>query len=349
MSKRPIVEGFALAFGAAASFGSTAPLVQRLGVGIGPFETAALLYAGATCVAAVTRKRSDTEAPLRLGHAPRVVAIALLGAVAAPAALAWGLQRTNGVSAGLMLNLESPFTVALGALLFREHVGRRVWIALSLMVLGAASLLVGRGSTGATQWVGLCAVAVACAAWALDNALTAPLSTLDASSVVLAKALTGAGLSLALALAFGEVHEVPHWLGRAAGLFACGATGYGASLRLYILAQRRIGAARTASVFGAAPFLAAWAAVLLGQPLTVGALLAAVPMALGLLLHVSERHSHRHVHEAMVHEHSHTHDDGHHTHTHHPPVVGVHSHIHSHDPLEHEHEHMPDAHHAHRH
>lgn len=39
--------------------------------------------------------------------------------------------------------------------------------------------------------------------------------------------------------------------GAVLSLLALGATGYGLSLRLYLLAQRRIGAARTGSVFAA--------------------------------------------------------------------------------------------------
>ena len=43
----------------------------------------------------------------------------------------------------------------------------------------------------------------------------------------------------------------------AIALFAVGATGYGLSLRFYLLAQRAFGAARTGSVFAFAPFIGA--------------------------------------------------------------------------------------------
>ncbi len=86
---------------AAASFGLTTPLVQRFGRGVGPFSTATLLYLGAATVAAATLRRDAEEAPLRGLHVPRLVAMALAGATAAPAALAWGLQRTSGFTASL--------------------------------------------------------------------------------------------------------------------------------------------------------------------------------------------------------------------------------------------------------
>src|SRR5438270_111261 len=80
--------------------------------------------------------------------------------------------------------------------------------------------------------------------------------------VVLAKSALGAVLSLALAYA---VREPPPTWTVAASLAACGAVGYGASLRLYLLAQRIAGAARTGSVFAAAPFLGAAVAWAMGE------------------------------------------------------------------------------------
>ncbi len=79
-AKSPIVAGAALAIAAAVLFGATMPWLKRAGAGVGPFSTAALLYAGAAAVALVTRRRSDEEAPLRFRHAPRLIGIALLGA-----------------------------------------------------------------------------------------------------------------------------------------------------------------------------------------------------------------------------------------------------------------------------
>src|SRR3954471_25004266 len=102
--------GSALALLAAAAFGATTPLVQSFGRGVGPFVVAMLLYAGDALVAVATRQGKAHEAPLQLRHAPRLLAMAMAGAVAAPAALAWGLARTSGVSAGLGLNFEAVFT-----------------------------------------------------------------------------------------------------------------------------------------------------------------------------------------------------------------------------------------------
>jgi drug/metabolite transporter (DMT)-like permease len=342
-----IASGTVLALLAALLFGVTTPAVQQFGRGIGPFTTAALLYAGAAAFGALVRRRKESEPPLRRAHLPRLLGVALLGAVMAPGALAWGLQRTSGTAASLLLNLEALFTIALGMLLYREHVGRRVAVAALMMTAGGAFLLVGHGSTGRAELWGLCAVTAATAGWALDNALARPLADLDPGAVVSGKGALGAALSLALALL---LHEPwPIGAGKLAALFTCGALGYGLSLRLYLLAQRRLGAGRTASVFAVAPFVGAFGAWLGGEPSGgVASVGASALMALGAYLHLTERHAHMHHHEAIEHEHAHAHDDGHHDdHVHDPMPEGEHSHWHRHEPGDHTHPHGPDAHHQH--
>jgi hypothetical protein len=165
--------------------------------------------------------------------------------------------------------------------------------------------------------------------------------------VIAVKAALGACLTATVAIARGEA--LPPFV-RAVVLIGCGATGFGASLYLYLLAQRRIGAGRTSSVFALAPFIGAALAWSLGdRHASWFAVAAGALFAVGVYLHVSERHGHRHMHELVEHEHMHRHDDGHHTHAHDPPFVGEHSHVHHHGRIEHDHEHAPDVHHAHSH
>jgi drug/metabolite transporter (DMT)-like permease len=250
-----------LALISALAFGVTTPLVQRFGHAVGSFATASLLYAGAALVGLVSR--SKDEARLKRVHFPRIVAVAVLGAGLAPAALAWGLARTSGTAASLMLNLEAVFTLVLARLFYGEHVGRRVAFAAALLVVGGALLVFDRGRAdgGASHVVGLVAIAAASLAWAMDNTVAKPLSELDPAAVVAAKGALGATLSACVALALGERWPAPLPL---LGLVVVGGTGYGLSLRLYLKAQRALGAGRTASVFASAPFcgaLLAWALV----------------------------------------------------------------------------------------
>jgi drug/metabolite transporter (DMT)-like permease len=351
MQRSPMAAGGLLAVLAAATFGATVPLTQRAGRGVGPFATAACLYGGACLFAAAMTlaRRSPARAPARFGIA-RIVVIALLGAAIAPTLLAWGLQRVAGMAAALLLNFEAVFTVLLARAIWREALGRRVVIALAAMFAGGALLAIDvrrSAGSGALGGWGAAAVAGATLAWATENVISLALAEQEPFAVVAAKSAIGAALTAAIALATGDA--LPDGA-RLLALGACGATGYGLSLALYLQAQRRVGAARTASIFALAPFVGAIGAWILGdRALSAGIAGAAALFAAGVALHLTEGHRHRHRHEALVHEHPHRHDDGHHDHRHAPPVAGEHTHAHAHEPVEHEHPHGPDLHHRHGH
>lgn len=343
----PALRGGLLALLAATLFGISTPLVQKLGQGMGPFTTAALLYVGAAVAGALLRQKADREARVLHTDLPRLMAVALFGAVIGPVALAWGLQRTSGTGASLMLTLEALFTAVLARQLYGETMDRRVRAAMSLLLAGGVLLIVDRGLVSGGQWQGLVAVLAATAAWGMDNTLSRALAERDPGQVVLAKAALGAAGTLALAALTGEPMPSP---AAAAGLAAVGATGYGLSLRFYLLAQRAFGAARTGSVFAFAPFIGAALAFSLGdRSAGAGTALGGLLMLAGVAWHLTESHAHAHEHHALQHEHAHRHDDGHHDHHHHRMPEGEHSHPHRHEPKRHSHAHVPDAHHTHGH
>lgn len=108
----------------------------------------------------------------------------------------------------------------------------------------------------------LLAVLLSTAAWGVDNTLSRTLAERDPGQVVLAKAALGAAAATLLAIVSGEPRP---GMGAVLALVAIGATGYGLSLRFYLLAQRAFGAARTGSVFAFAPFIGAALAAALGD------------------------------------------------------------------------------------
>ncbi|HJV61185.1 MAG TPA: DMT family transporter [Albitalea sp.] len=345
--RSPAWQGAALALLAATLFGISTPLVQRGGTGLGPFATAALLYAGAAMIGAVLRRPVGREAKLRRHDLGRIALMALFGAGLGPIGLAWGLQHTSATSGSLMLVLEALFTALFARALYHEVMDRRVWTAMGLLTLGAMVLVLDRGMAGGVQALGLLAVLGATAAWGIDNSLSRGLADRDPGQVVLAKSVLGVLATASLSVLMHEPR--PGW-GAAAGLLAIGATGYGLSLRLYLLAQRAFGAARTGSVFAFAPFIGALLAIALGdRSLSWATAAGGALMVAGVVLHLSETHAHEHEHEALEHEHAHTHDDGHHLHVHATMPAGPHSHPHRHEPSRHAHPHVPDSHHMHRH
>jgi drug/metabolite transporter (DMT)-like permease len=341
-----IRRGVGLAALAALLFGATTPLIKRASGDLGPLVVGALLYLGASLESWGATLLHRRRAPWAVrGAGPRLAAIALVGAAAAPALLAAGLARTDAATASLLLALEAPFTLLLARVVLGEHLGARVLVAATLIFAAALLLAAPRGAHAELLGVGL--VGAATLAWATDNLLSRALADEDPVRVVAWKGLLGSAASAVTALALAEA---PPRLPVAAALVAIGAAGYGVSLQLYLRAQSRMGAARTASVFAAGPFVGAAVALLFGAPAPGPRFfVAAALMLAGVWLHASERHAHAHAHEAVEHEHLHTHDDLHHDHRHDPMPEGAHSHPHRHDAITHTHAHGEDLHHRHEH
>ena len=236
----------------------------------------------------------------------------------------------------------------LARVLLREFVGVRVTTAAVLITAGAA-VLVGTSFTSTSSLLGVWLVSAAALAWALDNLLSRALADLDPLRVVSAKGFLGAALSGVVAIGASATRR-HRPMANALALLLLGAFGYGVSLQLYLRAQRVVGAARTASIFATAPFFGVVVAFAAGAPwLGVAFPIAAVLVAAGVVLHLSEHHEHPLQHVATEHEHMHDHDDGHHSHAHDPMPRGPHSHPHTHAAMSHAHEHSEDLHHRHEH
>jgi hypothetical protein len=185
----------------------------------------------------------------------------------------------------------------------------------------------------------------ACLAWAIDNNLTRKVALSDASWIAMVKGLAAGATNLVVAVSLGAA-----WPGAAPVLGAAlvGFFSYGTSLTLFVVALRHLGTARTGAYFSVAPFFGALMALaLLHEPVTVALLLGGTLMAVGVALHLTERHVHEHMHEPLEHTHAHAHGAGdeHHMHEHDEPVpAGTrHSHQHRHHRITHAHPHFPDA------
>ncbi|HEV8332831.1 MAG TPA: DMT family transporter [Steroidobacteraceae bacterium] len=341
---------------AAALFGASAPVAKLLLAQMSAVFLAALAYCGGglalTFAWLLRRIRSSTggPAPSARWTRPEMLSMAgaiIAGGVLAPTTLFWSLARLPAGNAALLLNFEGLLTAVLAALMFREAIDRRVWLAMFLMIL-AGGVLSAAGVAAHLSILPTLGVILACALWALDNNLTRAVSHRDALAIAALKCLIAGSTNAAIALALGGSPAVPA-PAVLAGL-TLGALSYGLSLVLFVTALAHLGSARTAAHFGTAPFFgAALAVVLLGQQLTLSLAAAVVLTALSTWLVLTERHAHLHAHEALEHEHMHDHDE-HHQHEHAGDEgPAPHRHRHTHEPLTHSHAHLPDLHHRHGH
>lgn len=317
---------------------------------VSPWLLAGLLYVGSGVGLGIYRlaRRAPRVRLQRHELLPLTGAI-FFGGMLGPVLLMFGLSNMPASGASLLLNAEGVATALLAWFVFRENFDRRVALGMVAIVAGAVVLSVPMG--GAVQfgdiWPTL-AILGACLSWGIDNNLTRKVALNDATWLAAIKGGVAGPVNLVLAFLLGATLP-PVW--SVAAAMGVGLLAYGVSLVLFIVSMRYVGTARAGAYFSVAPFFGALLAVLMGEALTVPLVIAAALMAVGVWLHLTERHEHTHTHEAVTHDHWHRHDDEHHDHEHAEPVVAGtwHRHEHTHEPVTHTHAHFPDSHHRHTH
>lgn len=338
---------------AALLFGISAPLSKLFLGEIAPISLAALLYLGSGLgllavrfLRRANRQASADEAGIKRSDAGWLAGAIFTGGVAAPILLMLSLQRTPAATASLLLNFESSATALVAALIFREAVSRRVWLAAGLITLASIALSVEINAVWGFS-LGALGILVACLMWGFDNNFTRCISAKDPLAIVTIKGLAAGSFSLLMAGLLAEpLPALPLVLGAMLVGFFC----YGISIVLYIRALRDLGAARTSTLFGIAPLAGMLLSFMIFREFPGILFWIALPlMAVGTFLLVKEHHTHTHSHAPAVHEHTHNHDDDHHAHDHASQPALTHSHIHGHSAVQHGHKHMPDLHHRHEH
>jgi drug/metabolite transporter (DMT)-like permease len=335
---------------AAVLFGAATPFAKQLLGEMPAALFAGLLYLGSGCGLLSIRLIRDRgwQATNIARRDYRWLSGAILcGGVIAPVLLMIGLARMAANTASLLLNLEAVFTTLIAWWVFKENAGTRIVWGMIAIVTGGVVLAwptaSGYGAAPGALWI-----AAACACWAIDNNLTRNVSNSDALFLAGSKGLVAGIVNTTLALFLGAT--LPD-LGSIVAVMTIGLVGYGVSLVLFVIALRGLGTARTGAYFSIAPFVGALVAGLgFGEAMPLAIWLAGAMMAIGVALHLTEKHSHTHRHAAISHEHPHSHDE-HHQHAHEFRWDGAepHTHPHNHEPIQHMHAHYPDIHHRHDH
>ena len=337
----------------ASLFGAGLPLAKLLVSDVPPVTLAGLLYIGAFAgllLYSLGRQRMapahSKAAPLGKKDWPWLAGAVLTGGVLGPILLMTGLSLVSGFTASLLSNLEGVATAVIAVWIFRENVGRRLWVALACMTL-AGVFLAWDPALGEFTMLGPLLIVSAMICWGIDNNLTRSISDKDPIQIARIKSLVGGITSLSIALALGL--RVPPGYAIALALLV-GSFSYGISLVFFIKALQGLGSSRTGALFGLSPFIGAVVSLVILRE-WIGWIMfpAAGLMILGAWLVYNERHSHEHPHEAVTHIHLHSHSDPHHRHGHSAAVQDPHTHEHTHVEWVHAHAHWPDTHHRHAH
>ena len=341
MSRRGVVRCLL----AAVLFGAAAPAASVLAGEMSTLVLAGLLYLGAALAVlpSVAGHRPARDS-IRAGWRPLTVAVVFGGALG-PALLVGGLARISAATGSLLLNFELVATLTIAAVVFREHLGRRLVVAAGLIATAGVLLV---WQPGVAFDVGGLLIIGACVCWGIDNSVTARIDQLSPEQITFTKGAVAGTVNVILGLAVATAAGLD--LRQVLAALAIGALGYGASITLWIKGARDLGAARGQVIFATAPFIGAVLAwTVLHQPISPAQALAVPIAGIGVALALRTSHEHTHRHAPLEHEHEHVHDDGHHEHVHAGAALERHNHRHRHDRVEHAHDHVPDLHHRHAH
>ena len=263
--------------------GSASPLVTAAV----PYLTGGLFLSCAGFVPGITRVTSWLKVPTsrKTRFTRRDIVIALLtvlfGAVLAPPLYLSGLKETTAVSAALLGNTETLFTIGIAFIFLGERGRRKDYAAMALLVIGAVALTTNLNFGQLDSLGGLFGnllVVTGCLFWGIDNNLSRLLTTRRSLlQIGTIKNALGGVLLLAITWFFG--------LGLAASpitiayLAILGVFGSGLSLLLFLFALQEIGAMRTGVIFSMSSVFGAISAFLmLREPVSVVQVLAGVLM-----------------------------------------------------------------------
>ena len=345
------LQSILMAILAAVLYGISSPLSKLLLAEIPPTLMAALLYLGAGFgmliinLIKLARKKERIEARITKNELPYILAMIILD-IGAPILLMLGLSTTTSANVSLLNNFEIVATSLIALIIFKEAVGKRMWIAIALITFSSIVLSM-KDSSSFSFSLGSIFILLACVCWGFENNCTRMLSLKDPLQIVVIKGFGSGFGSLIISMILKERSSNIKYILFTLGL---GFVAYGLSIFFYIRAQRELGAARTSTFYATAPFIGVFLSWLILKEGITGTFLAALAiMLVGTYFAVREKHKHLHTHAEVIHEHKHNHTDGHHNHVHYPEVVGEHSHVHTHEALVHQHPHAPDLHHQHSH
>ena len=241
---------------AAALYALNAPVSKLMLKNVPPTMMAGFLYLGAgigMALMGLVRRRTGLgkqEMHLTRKDLPFTLGMVVLD-IAAPIFLMIGLSRTTSANASLLNNFEIVATSLIALLIFKEKIGRRLWIAIGLITL--SSILLSVEDAGSFRFsVGSLFVLLACVCWGLENNCTRNLSHSDPLEIVVIKGF-GSGIgSVIIGRVAGE--PLPLW-GDILRILLLGFVAYGLSIYFYVYAQRDLGAAKTSAYYAIAPFI----------------------------------------------------------------------------------------------
>lgn len=290
--KQHAVAGYLSVLFASALFGSVFTLAKVPLTTVDPLALSAIVYTIAG-LALIPFAKASFRLDTRRDYYYLAI-ITVVGAVAAPVLLLYGLQQTNASDAAILANGEIVFTILLSAIFFGEKPHGRIGLfAVILVVIG---LFIATTDLKMSEMVlefnaGNLMILGSMFMWAVDNNISRRLtSNVSPAKIAMVKSLSGGLVLLAIALALGKSGAIAGiepslWL----IIVGMSVAGFGGALLLFLQGIKSIGTVKTMSVFSMTPiFGIVIAALALGESISVFQAIATGLIIAGILL-VSRR------------------------------------------------------------
>ncbi len=239
---------------AALIFGISIPVSKALLGSVNPLTISMYLYAGAFLglfVYGIIFKRKEADKNERITPKDLIYFFlaSLSGGVFAPLCLFTGLTLISGFAASLTLSFEAVITVLIAGIFFKEKITLHLLVAVALLTAGIFFL--DSGGEGIFSVKGFILLFASQFGWAIDNNLSARIRSIGSVDLAKYKGLVAAAILFLYAVVF----RIPFLTSKAPLILLIGILSFGCSLVFYIDSLKLIGAARTAALFMAAPFI----------------------------------------------------------------------------------------------
>lgn len=273
MQNREAIIGYLSVLFAAVMFGSVFTVAKVPLSTVDPLVLSAIVYT-ISGLALIPFAKASFRMDIKRDYA-WLVAVTLLGAVAAPALLLYGLQQTDASDASILTNGEVIFTIILSAAFFGERPKGRVGMfAIALVIAGLfiATTDLKLSETILQFNAGNLLILGSMFFWAVDNNLSRRLTTrVHPAKIAMIKSLMGGLVLFGIAIAAGKWNDFTTiqtdlWL----IIVPMSISGFGGALLLFLQGIKRIGTVKTMSIFSLTPiFGIVIAALVLGESITV--------------------------------------------------------------------------------
>jgi drug/metabolite transporter (DMT)-like permease len=284
-ARASIITGFLSAIVAAALFGSVSTVAKPILSSLSPILLSTLVYliAGLTFTPiAYTTGKSKTHAK----YYALVVISGIIGAAIAPTMFFLGLQQTTATDSSLLVNGETVFSILFALLLFKEKIRPPVYVAIFLILAGLFIVTTNFrfGESVFNMNSGNLLIIAATMIWGLDNNVNKIIARhMNVAKLVQLKSLIGGGISFLILLAL-NVPLVIH-TEQIIPILIVGVFGFAISLFLYLHAIKRIGVVKASSLLSlSAVFGLTFAAIFLGEPVSMSQIIAVVVMFIGIYM-----------------------------------------------------------------